>query len=104
MHSVRSKRQVRAMSWAVAAEQYCDNNLSVTVNLAEPALGSHLVNQTYPQGNQNDLVNAYKFSKFANFFYKFSKFGASRLPCVQYWSKFGAYNIEAITAYKSFIH
>ena len=54
--------------------------ISVTVYSAEPALGSQgqLVDQIYPQGNQNDPVNAYKFSKFA---YKFSTFGA--------------YNIEA---------
>ena len=54
--------------------------ISVTVYSAEPALGSQgqLVDQIYPQGNQNDPVNAYKFSKFT---YKFSNFGV--------------YNIEA---------
>ena len=70
------------MSWAITTwkEQYFKHNICVTVDFAEPALGSHLVNQTDPQrSRQNDPVKAYEFSKFA---YKLSKFGA--------------YNIEAI--------
>ena len=66
IHSVRLKLQVHAMSLAIAAEQHFKNNIRVTVDLAEPELGSHsdLVNETDPQEIQNDPVNAYKFSKF----------------------------------------
>ena len=43
------------MSWAIAAEQYFEINISVTVDSAETAfgLGFHLVNQTYSQENQS---------------------------------------------------
>ena len=65
--------------------------VSVTVDLSEPALGSDLVNQTDPHGNQNDPVNANRFSKYAMAQLIF------KVWCVQFRCKFVqliAYNME----------
>ena len=47
------------IKWIYGPSQQVKINLlcsSVTVDMAEPAIGSHLVNQTVPQGDQNDPV------------------------------------------------
>ena len=50
----------QVVSQQVKINLFCS---SVTVDLVEPAIGSHLVNQTDPRGNQNDPVNKERLQK-----------------------------------------